>query len=307
MRFLVLVLFLAWLYGGSWYWVCVVRSGCRNNKFENAVIAQQYLSGDRLAIFYKDRPIITAEDQFDFQTSDIETTITPSLDKALDSLANFLYISPYTQLVIIGKFSRSEEINNSSFSTLGLARSNFIVEELYKRGIDPNRLIKSYHEVEADSSLKENGTLKAGIKFHLFDVPPPRAPSILDDNQAQAEISDINDPLLTTPPLIYFEPNSTYLPISDSLRTFINKTITFLRRHNDRDLMIIGHSDDQGDPEYNATLGLDRARAVKDYFVEFGLNEDQIMILSRGETEPLSANDTESNRALNRRVELSIK
>jgi len=307
MRFLVFILFLGWLFGGSWYWVCKVRSDCEGKMRDDAVIANGATSNSGITIWYQDTPIIQSSEHFHFQLSDSSATISPSLNYMLDSLAKFLYYNPYTQLVITGAFSRNLEVNNTSFSTLGLARSHFVLEELKRRGIESDRIIHSYEDVGDSLGLVEEGTLKAGISFQVFDTPPPREPSVLDDNSSLAEKSAINDSILNNPPLIYFEPNSTYLPLDDTLRTFINKTISFLRTHRDRDLMIIGHTDNQGDAEYNATLGLERARAVKNYFVEFGLNEEQIMILSRGETEPINTHETDISRAINRRAELSIK
>ncbi len=307
MRLLVFILFLGWLFSGSWYWVCKVRSGCDGKMSDDTIIADRPYGNSGITIWYQDAPIIQSGEDFNFQHSDSSATISPSLNHMLDSLAKFLYYNPYTQLVVTGAFSRTLEVNNTSLSTLGLARSHFVSEELNRRGIESGRVIHSYQDVGMDSGLVAEGILQAGIAFQIVDTPPPREPSVLDNNLSLSEKSAINDSILNNPPLIYFEPNSTYLPLDDTLRTFINKAILFLRTHRDRDLMIIGHTDNQGDAEYNATIGLERARAVKNYFIEFGLNEEQIMIISRGETEPISTHETDTSGAVNRRAELSIK
>jgi outer membrane protein OmpA-like peptidoglycan-associated protein len=70
---------------------------------------------------------------------------------------------------------------------------------------------------------------------------------------------------------------------------------------------IIGHTDDQGDPDANAQLGLQRAQAMRDYMVLQGISERQIGLATAGEDFPAAPNDSQAGRESNRRIELRIK
>lgn len=70
--------------------------------------------------------------------------------------------------------------------------------------------------------------------------------------------------------------------------------------------IIIGHTDSQGDEDYNLKLSLKRAQAVRDYLVETGANPEKLRVVGRGEYEPIASNDSQEGRAENRRVEVVV-
>ena len=67
---------------------------------------------------------------------------------------------------------------------------------------------------------------------------------------------------------------------------------------------IEGHTDSKGSAKYNKKLSVKRARAVKDYLVQHGISESKISAKGFGETSPEFPNDSEINRAQNRRANL---
>jgi outer membrane protein OmpA-like peptidoglycan-associated protein len=67
-----------------------------------------------------------------------------------------------------------------------------------------------------------------------------------------------------------------------------------------------GHSSAEGSPEHNMSLSVDRANAVKSYLVNAGVNAANFEVKGFGATEPLTKNDTEADRAINRRVEVKV-
>lgn len=70
---------------------------------------------------------------------------------------------------------------------------------------------------------------------------------------------------------------------------------------------VAGHTDWQGNEAYNQTLSELRAKAVVDYLVEQGANQDRLTAVGYGESQPIGDNQTEDGRNANRRVELQIK
>lgn len=71
-------------------------------------------------------------------------------------------------------------------------------------------------------------------------------------------------------------------------------------------VQVVGHTDDQGDRDYNLELSQDRADAVVAGLVERGIPADRLEAEGRAFDEPVASNDTEEGRAQNRRVEVLI-
>lgn len=68
-----------------------------------------------------------------------------------------------------------------------------------------------------------------------------------------------------------------------------------------------GHTDDTGEEAANQRLSEERARAVADYLTGHGIAADRITVTGRGETAPAHPNDTDENRAGNRRVVIEFR
>ena len=69
-------------------------------------------------------------------------------------------------------------------------------------------------------------------------------------------------------------------------------------------LEIQGHTDSDGSAEYNLQLSQQRAESVRQYLLLFGIETSRLQAKGYGETMPLAPNDTDDNKAKNRRVEL---
>jgi len=69
-------------------------------------------------------------------------------------------------------------------------------------------------------------------------------------------------------------------------------------------VVIEGHADERGTPEYNIALGERRAQAVEDYLQNLGVQDSQTSTVSYGEEKPLVDESTESAYAKNRRAVL---
>lgn len=69
---------------------------------------------------------------------------------------------------------------------------------------------------------------------------------------------------------------------------------------------IAGHTANVGSSSAMFDLSILRAQAIKDYLVEEGISERRLKIKGYGGSTPISDNNTEKGRALNRRVEFII-
>jgi len=75
----------------------------------------------------------------------------------------------------------------------------------------------------------------------------------------------------------------------------------------DSKVMVEGHTDNVGSPDFNQKLSEQRAKAVMQYLIERGIDASRLQSIGYGLTKPVADNKTEEGRAKNRRVELVIK
>ena len=75
-----------------------------------------------------------------------------------------------------------------------------------------------------------------------------------------------------------------------------------MKTNPDLDLLIEGHTDNQGSEAYNVKLSEDRANAVKNLLIQFGVPDNRIEVKAFGDSQPVESNNTSAGRALNRRV-----
>jgi OOP family OmpA-OmpF porin len=85
----------------------------------------------------------------------------------------------------------------------------------------------------------------------------------------------------------------------------LDRFVTFLKDLGDATIQISGHTDNIGSTEYNRDLSEKRANAVKTYLKSKGI-DNSMKINALGASKPIVPNDTEENRAKNRRVEISV-
>ncbi|KXK01475.1 MAG: OmpA/MotB family outer membrane protein [Acidobacteria bacterium OLB17] len=71
-------------------------------------------------------------------------------------------------------------------------------------------------------------------------------------------------------------------------------------------LEVGGHTDDVGQPASNQTLSENRANAVRDALVKFGVNPAVLQTRGYGSTRPLMKGTSDDDRYRNRRIEYSI-
>ena len=79
-----------------------------------------------------------------------------------------------------------------------------------------------------------------------------------------------------------------------------------MNQYPDTDIQIIGHTDNKGSDEYNLGLSERRANAVVTYLRTHNIASSRLTAKGMGEADPIAANETDENRALNRRVEFVI-
>ncbi|OOE59517.1 hypothetical protein BZG13_03945 [Salinivibrio sp. ML323] len=86
----------------------------------------------------------------------------------------------------------------------------------------------------------------------------------------------------------------------------LNAVANVMRKYDKTFLSIEGHTDNTGAASYNQGLSERRAMSVKRYLASQSIDNARLYTSGFGETRPLVANNSASNRALNRRVEIQV-
>jgi peptidoglycan-associated lipoprotein len=102
--------------------------------------------------------------------------------------------------------------------------------------------------------------------------------------------------------IIYFEFDKSTL--SADFSAILDAHATFLSANPSRNVLVEGHADERGTPEYNIALGERRAKAVVSYLENMGVSSSQITTVSYGEEKPMAKERTEEAFATNRRAVL---
>lgn len=89
-------------------------------------------------------------------------------------------------------------------------------------------------------------------------------------------------------------------------RQAITQLVNTLREDTEVDIVVEGHTDNQGDPNTNWKLSLDRANAVARLMMVQGIPPNRITIAGRGQYDPVSSNASAAGRAQNRRTEILL-
>jgi outer membrane protein OmpA-like peptidoglycan-associated protein len=86
----------------------------------------------------------------------------------------------------------------------------------------------------------------------------------------------------------------------------LDKLVNYLQDNEGYRVEIAAHTDDKGAEAYNLKLSRLRANSVMEYLQDNGILSDRLLAKGLGESQPLLPNDSEDNRAKNRRVEFKI-
>lgn len=140
-----------------------------------------------------------------------------------------------------------------------------------------------------------------GLRVRLIGARTKAMENRMVDAEAmQAAIADSGKVALYG---IYFDTDSAEIK-PESIPT-LEQIAELMGNSPDLSLIVVGHTDNQGDFEYNRDLSRRRAASVEEALVrDYGIVDDRLSHDGVGYLAPAASNDSDSGRALNRRVEL---
>jgi len=90
--------------------------------------------------------------------------------------------------------------------------------------------------------------------------------------------------------------------VAGEFSSILDAHATFLNANSNVKVLIEGHADERGTPEYNIALGERRAKAVATYLENMGVSAEQLSIVSYGEEKPMVKDRSEDAFSKNRRA-----
>ncbi|PKF51243.1 peptidoglycan-associated lipoprotein Pal [Enterovibrio nigricans] len=124
----------------------------------------------------------------------------------------------------------------------------------------------------------------------------------VDGGQGALTEQEIRNNELRQSQTIYF--NFDDYSVLPQFENMLDAHADFLRENAEVKVVVEGHADERGTPEYNIALGERRANAVAKYLQALGVSASQISIVSYGEEKPLVLGQSDEAYAKNRRAVL---
>ena len=158
----------------------------------------------------------------------------------------------------------------------------------------------------------------ASITFDLVFETGEKIPEIESARAAAAKQRDAEETaaisteacetrfnVISTAQAIYFKTGSAELDAKSE--PLLNSVADIAKRCPAAKIEVTGHTDSVGSKDANRQLSESRARSVVSYLGTQGIPPGRIESAGYGDTRPIAPNDTEANRAKNRRIEFRVK
>ena len=113
-------------------------------------------------------------------------------------------------------------------------------------------------------------------------------------------------PLLDTM-LLHVNFVKNVITVSDTDKAMIQDLVTPYLNQPFVEFFVNGYTDDSGTPYLNEELSFTRARAIADWLRILGVPDSKIHTQGWADAQPIAPNDTDENRFINRRVEITIR
>jgi peptidoglycan-associated lipoprotein len=114
------------------------------------------------------------------------------------------------------------------------------------------------------------------------ETPPPPAPA------DSFKVEDLDAQMRGIFLPVYFSYDK--FDLSPEAISTLQNIAAFLKEHPNVRVLIEGNADERGSAEYNVALGDNRARAAKNYLVNYGISADRLETTSYGKERPANPN-----------------
>jgi len=147
---------------------------------------------------------------------------------------------------------------------------------------------------ESNTNTNANTEVTQGISEDSVQVTAAKRAAEIEEQKRQ-ELAK-----LRAEHIIYFDFDVS--TVSDQFTSVLDAHAKFLNANSDVNVLIEGHADERGTPEYNIALSERRAKAVVTYLENMGVDSAQLSVVSYGEEKPMIKDRSEEAFSKNRRA-----
>jgi outer membrane protein OmpA-like peptidoglycan-associated protein/tetratricopeptide (TPR) repeat protein len=148
-------------------------------------------------------------------------------------------------------------------------------------------------------NVSQPGYLFHSENFSLKDLTDPSKPFLMD-----VPMEPIDTGSVVELKNVFFE--TAKFDLKPESKVELDKLVNFLTLNKTLRIELDGHTDNVGDKKSNQLLSQNRAKAVYDYLIAHGIDAKRLAYKGFGDTRPKVKNDTDANRAVNRRTEFRV-
>jgi outer membrane protein OmpA-like peptidoglycan-associated protein/Tol biopolymer transport system component len=201
-----------------------------------------------------------------------------------------------TYIKAVVKDAKSKQLLNASYSIIDLDTK----KEVYKGNTSNGKFFVSIELNKNDAlQIQKEGYLfysqNINLKETTTETKPYEIEVLLEPIAANSKITLNN---------VFFDFDKNELKQESFVE--LDKLADLLKKNPTVKIEISGHTDNKGDKKYNLTLSQKRAESVVNYLVQKGIVAARLVAKGYGDTMPIAPNDTEENKAKNRRTEVKV-
>lgn len=266
----------------------VMMSGCSpaltTEEREAAITQVELTKGEGTGVM-ADIGIVSAS-MFEFDKADLNQEGKDTIQAYREKLGPEL--TEAFMVLIVGHTDTSGDKGHNM--RLSLARADSVKEHLVSEGVDADKI--ETLGLGPTSPIASNDTREGRMQNRRVDI------------YAIAEVRALDR--MNFPSAALFERDSSEL--SDEGKALIKRNIETGRDMFSRAnaIIVVGHTDDKWDDEWNMRLSKERAATVTAFLESQGVDSSKIVTTGAGESMPIADNATRAGRAQNRRVQVLV-
>lgn len=218
---------------------------------------------------------------------------TDSVSIGFEKLKLELASNPSKKVKITG-YATTDEKNTTTFPNLAIARANDLKTHLVSNGFN-------------DAQFELEGIMKDKWQMVSDTLVGPASFEIFDGVVSGDEWTALKDKINANPLVLYFDTNKSSENVTAEEQAKIADIVRYVQNVPEARINVVGHTDNVGTKEANASLGQTRATFAKNYLIKQGVAAAKIDTESQGQDAPIADNTTEAGKTQNRRSVITIK
>jgi len=146
---------------------------------------------------------------------------------------------------------------------------------------------------QVDTNAQAQAAAQAAEQENVRVAAAKREAEIVEQQRQEQE-------RLRSEHIVYFDFDKS--TVSSDFSAILDAHAKFLNENSGVSVLVEGHADERGTPEYNIALGERRAKSIVTYLENMGVASSQLTTVSYGEEKPMVKDRSESAFAKNRRA-----